>query len=280
MPKDTDIVRKYFAKLQLEPEIADIYLTLHAYGPQAISELSRNSGVERTRIYRLLGTMADLHLCETEIRYKRSVIKPTPADNLQMLIVSREQELRDLREELGGVQEFIKSKEVPPASTTRVQFYKGDAGLKQMFWNEARSQTENVSILYETMQMHTRSVFFERWVRKCNERNMKFRSVVCDHLLGSLRTWYSTHQNERLNNWEGRYVPSSIFDVTHSMVVYNDVVSYYNWRAGEIFGIEIYNKELATAQRQFFEMLWAQGTDLTKRQAKPFLGDEESELVA
>ncbi len=269
MPKDTDVIRKYFAELKLEPEIADLYLTLHAYGAQTISELARNSGVERTRIYRLLDIMADLHLCETEVRYKRSVIKPAPADNLQLLIARREQELHDLRAEFGAVEKIINSKKAIPSPSTRVQFYKGDAGLKQMFWNETRSQTENIGILYESMQMHTRAAFFERWVRKCNERHIKSRSIVSDHFLESLKTWYSTHQNERLERWNGRYVSPKIFNITHSMVVYNDVVSYYNWEAGEIFGIEIYNQNMADAQRQFFEMLWRQGTELSESQAKP-----------
>ena len=61
MPRDTDVIRNYFAKLKLDPEIADIYLALHAYGAQTVSELSRNARVERTRLYRLLETMAELH---------------------------------------------------------------------------------------------------------------------------------------------------------------------------------------------------------------------------
>lgn len=275
MKKDTDVIRAYFTKLKLDPEIADLYLTLNAYGPQTISELARNADIERTRVYRLLDIMNDLHLCETEIHYKRSVIKPAPAENLQILIARREQELRDLKEEFNDIQKAIKTKKAMTSPATRVQFYRGDAGLKQMFWNETRSQTENVSILYESMQMHTRSVFFERWVRKCNERKMKFRSVVSDHFLESLRTWYSVHQNERLDHWEGRYVPNSTFNVTHSMVVYNDVVSYYNWKAGEIFGIEVYNQELADAQRHFFELIWDKGEPLTKDQAKPNLREDD-----
>lgn len=43
------------------------------------------------------------------------------------------------------------------------------------------------------------------------------------------------------------------------MVTYDNVVAYYNWKDGEIFGIEVYNQEIATAQRNFFEMLWRQG---------------------
>jgi hypothetical protein len=43
------------------------------------------------------------------------------------------------------------------------------------------------------------------------------------------------------------------------MVTYDDVVSYYNWKDGEIFGLEVYNQEIANAQRHLFEMLWQQG---------------------
>jgi hypothetical protein len=39
--------------------------------------------------------------------------------------------------------------------------------------------------------------------------------------------------------------------------IYDDIVSYYNWHEGEVFGVEIYNKHVANAQRTFFEMLWA-----------------------
>jgi len=275
MPRDTDVIRNYFAKLKLDPEIAEVYLALHAYGAQTISELSRNARVERTRLYRLLETMAELQLCETEVRYKRSVIKPAPAGNLQILIATREQELRELQAELSDVEKFLKNHQSTQAAATRVQFYKGDAGLKQMFWNESKSNTENVSILFESMQNYTKSAFFERWVRRCNEREMHFRSVVGDHFLDGLKTWYSAHSNERLDYWDGRFVPDDVFHITHNMVVYDDVVSYYNWQAGEIFGIEIYNAELAAAQRQFFEMLWAKGGPLTREQAKPGLGDFE-----
>ncbi len=268
MTQDSDVIAEYFARLKLEPEIADIYTALNTHGPQSISDLARHSGVERTRIYRLLDQMADLHLCETEIDYKRSVIRPAPIENVQLLIARREQELRDLQAEFGQMQKALEHHKASLAPATRVQFYKGMAGLKQMFWNQTRTQTEGVSILFDSMQTHTRSVFFERWVRKCNERNLHFRSVVGDHFVDSIRSWYDAHQNERLQHWEGRYVPSDVFDITHSMVVYNDVTAYFNWGEDEIFGIEIYNQQLADSQRHFFEMVWGQGQELTSEQTR------------
>jgi sugar-specific transcriptional regulator TrmB len=81
---DTIAVRTYFAKLGLDAEIADMYLALHTHGPQTISELSRTSRVERTRIYRLIDRLLTSNLIEVETHYKRGIIKAAPIANLHI----------------------------------------------------------------------------------------------------------------------------------------------------------------------------------------------------
>ncbi|MEK7153681.1 MAG: helix-turn-helix domain-containing protein, partial [Patescibacteria group bacterium] len=107
MLTDDLAIRTYFGKLGLEPEIADIYLALHANGSQTISELSRTSGVERTRIYRLLDKLMDTNLIEVESHYKRGIIKPAPIANLNILISKREQELKSLQDELELIEQVL-----------------------------------------------------------------------------------------------------------------------------------------------------------------------------
>jgi sugar-specific transcriptional regulator TrmB len=255
MLTDTSAIRTYFSKLGLEAEIADIYLALHANGPQTISELSRNSRVERTRIYRLIDKLLSSNLVEVESHYKRGVIKAAPIANLNILISQREQELKSLQDELGLIEQVLARNSLS-SPATRVQFYQGSEGTKQMFWNETKAKTDMLCILLENMQTKTNSKFFERWVATCNERGLRFRGIVGDAFLASQKGWYAKHQNETLHNWEQRYVPKDTFTITHSMVVYDSVVAYFNWKDGEIFGIEIYNQDIADSQRQFFEALW------------------------
>lgn len=252
---DTPAIRTYFAKLGLEAEIADIYLALHAHGPQTISDLSRNSRVERTRIYRLIDKLLESNLIEVESHHKRGIIKAAPITNLNILISKKEQELKGLQDELSLIEQILARNSLS-SPATRVQFYHGLEGTKQMLWNETNAKSSIDCILYENMQNKTNSAFFERWVRKCNEHQLRFRGIVSDPFLKSQEKWYSKHQNERLQHWEQRYVSKDIFPITHSLNLYDNVAAYYNWRDGEIFGIEIYNKEIADTQRRFFEMLW------------------------
>lgn len=267
MQGDTQAIRAYFFKLGLTSEIADIYLALYAYGEMTISEVARRSGVERTRVYRLLDEMQSSNIIEVELRYKRQILKAAPIANLQILLSKKEQELRELQQELNVLQTALTRKTLH-SEATKVHAYNGIEGLKQMFWNQTRSKSENLSILYENMQSRTGLAFFQRWIEVCDERKIKSRSIISDNFIRTQQDWYKNHDNARHPRWEGRYISDGVFPITHSTTVYDDVTSYFNWKDGEIFGIEIHNHEIADAQRQFFNMLWDQGIkidDLTFR---------------
>jgi sugar-specific transcriptional regulator TrmB len=139
MLTDTTAIRSYFKKLGFEPEIADIYLALHAHGPQTISELSRNARVERTRIYRLIDKLLESNLIEVETRYKRGLMRAAPIANLHILISQKEQELKGLQDELELIEQVLARNSLSNPAT-RVQFYQGPAGIRQMQWNLFRAK--------------------------------------------------------------------------------------------------------------------------------------------
>ena len=82
-------------------------MALFAYGPQNISELSRNSGVERTRLYRLIDTLKGTNLIDVEVAYKRSIFKAAPVSNLQILISKKEQEVLQLHALLTNIEHIF-----------------------------------------------------------------------------------------------------------------------------------------------------------------------------
>ncbi|HTE57961.1 MAG TPA: helix-turn-helix domain-containing protein [Verrucomicrobiae bacterium] len=254
MNHDTATVHEYFAKLGLDPEVANIYLALQEHGPQSLLQLSRNAKVERTRIYRLLDSLKEHYLIEEEELYKRKLYKAAPLTNLQILLSKREQQLLDLQAEMLRLHESAPTAE--SSVKTHVQFYQGEDGFRQMLWNQTNSTSENLTLLYENMQSKTNAAFFKRWVEKCNSKGLTSRSIVGNHFLSTQQAWYSQHQNERLKNWQGRQISDDVFAIRHSTVIYNDVVAYYDWKKNDIYGIEIYNQHIADGQRQIFELLW------------------------
>lgn len=254
-----DELQDYFRKLGLGPEIAALYQALHRHGPQSISQLARTSGVERTRMYRLLDEIAASNLIEVETQYKRHIFKAAPIGNVQILLSKKEQELKHLQQGLDTISRRLEQ-DNRRSPYTHVQFYRGAEGAKQLLWNQTKATTEQLCILHENLQVRVGSAFFDRWVKRCNEQGIKSRGIVNDHFIKTQQAWYARHHNQRLQHWQSRHITSDVFPITHSTIVYNDIVTYYNWKDGEIFGIEIHNQDIANAQRHFFEMLWQQAS--------------------
>lgn len=268
MLPDTTVVRDYFAKLGLAEEIADLYLALYKNGPQTISALSRHARVERTKIYRLIDQLLASGLIEVESHSKRGIIKAAPISNIRILISQKEQELQSLHSEL-GLLEKVMARNSLSSPATRVQFYTGPEGYKQMMWNETKARAEVRCIVYEIAQPKTNKAFFERWVEQCNQKGVAFREVHGDAFRKSHDEWHAANVNAKLKNYDPRYIDPKIFPITHSMDIYDNVVAYYNWKDGEIFGIEIYNQDIADAQGIFFELLWSQAQQDRRHENDP-----------
>lgn len=258
MLTDSSAVRSYFAKLGLEPEIADIYLALHSFGPQTISELSRNAKVERTRIYRLIDKLLESNLIEVETHYRRGIIKAAPIANLHILISQREQELKSLQDELELIQQVLARNSLS-SPATRVQFYQGREGIRQMLWNELNAKSEIVGYNYRILEEGTGKKFMQNWTEEFEKRGLTCRLITGDDFATSWsegQKSFGEGTGERIKGMQYHCISPKDFKITHSCDVYDNVVAYYHWKDNEIFGIETYNQEIADTQRQFFEMIW------------------------
>jgi predicted transcriptional regulator len=248
MLTDTTAIRAYFAKLGLQREVADVYLALHTYGPQSIAALARNSGVERTRIYRLIDTLLETNLIEVEQQGSRAFMKPAPIANITILIAKREQELKSLQDELGLIEQVLARNSLAIPSG-RLQLFRGPDGFRQMQQNKAKAKTDILSLLHEVIPIHVphhalhgRAINGPAFIKSA-KRNSSFRPV----------------------RQELRFIPDTVFHITQNCDIYDDIVAQYFMHDDEVFGIEMQNKNAAVMQRQFFELLWQQATPRSDR---------------
>ncbi|RTK95125.1 hypothetical protein EKI60_01575 [Candidatus Saccharibacteria bacterium] len=261
MEQKQKIIRTYFRKLGLEPRLADVYLCLFTGGAMSISELARRADMERTQIYRLLDDLKMAALIEVDTHYKRQVLRAAPIENLQLLVTKKEQELAELQADLPNLAAMLEGSALE-REATHIQFYQGIDGVKQMLWNETRTNTDTLSILNATIQMNTDQKFFERWALRLNEQNVQHRSLVNDDFLQSQQQGVLRHITNQLENWQARYVSDSLLPIPHSTIIYDNVVAFFDWKDGQIFGIEIHNPAIAAVQRNLFEMLWQQASQI------------------
>lgn len=254
-------IRQLFSEFTSDTSTADIYAALVEHGPQTISELARTARIERTRVYRTLPYLQEMQLIEIELHPHRQIIHAAHISNLQNLVTKKKADLDVLSRKITDIQHQLSAHIQSPLGT-RVQFFRGQAGIEQMLWNQTKATTEILSLLSENLQSHTKKAFFERWVARCNERAITGRSIVDDAFIASQKKWYGGVFSHSLNNWTARKMPTTISAIPHRTTVYDNITTYFSWQEDDVFGIEIHNQTIADNQRQYFELLWEKSKEL------------------
>lgn len=252
-------IRAYFAKLGFASEIADIYLALHTNGPQTLSTLSRTSGVERTRLYRLLDELTASNLVEAEVSYKRGLLKAAPIANLHILINQKELEVASLKEELGLIEQVLGRNQLS-SPATRVQFYHGPEGIRQMLWNALKATTPLYAYSFHILDEFVGRPFMHRWSEEFTQRGLTEHLIMSDAFVESWQRYSAPDKsgNRRIRGIHYNYIAPDVFPITHSCCVYDDVTTYFSWLDGDVYGIEVYNRGIADTQRLFLRNLLEQ----------------------
>lgn len=232
-------IRTYFGKLGLDSEIADIYLALHTHGPQNISELSRSSGVERTRIYRLIDQLLESNLIEVETKGTRGVIKAAPIANLHILIRQKEEELKSLQDELGLIEQVLARNSLSSPGL-RLQMYYGRDGIRHMLSGELRATESIIGYQGTSPEDYVGKDFWDNWQKDLRKHRIQ-RAMAAADLLGT----------------------------TTSCSIYGDVVAFYLWKDGDMYGVELYSKELAAAQGALITPLLSHPAKMLRNSKSP-----------
>jgi len=244
---------KTFVSLGFDSEEALILSFLTRYDKQSVLQISRGTGIERTKIYRIIDNL----LREGYVVQSKGVKKHVYSIGSVLKFSERkDSEIRKLQSLKDGWMEFlgfINKRGVN--SGTDVRFYRGKDGIKQVLWNEL-SAKEILSFTYRNLQ----DVVGDRWFKKLAVETDRRGIIVKD-----LRTLQYKVFDEKLNRprilFKGdeiRYLPPEFEDFYLAVDVYNDVVALYDWRNDEVFAVEIQNENFAKFFRMIFYRFWNQ----------------------
>ena len=95
----------------------------------------------------------------------------------------------------------------------------------------------------------------ERNREEWNRKEIKGKEIYSDAYIISLKEQPKLDTG-KWENWETRYISSSLLNLTHQMDIYEDTIAIYNWHEEEIFGVLIKNKKVADFQKQIFDILF------------------------
>lgn len=252
-------ITDFLLHLGLSEEEAKIYLALMAFGNLTILELSRKTGLPRASLYRKMENLTKIGVIEELVDEHVIKLKACQPDKLELAVKDKELLSQNLRVQYPDVVTLLNEMVSSQQPDTKVLFYRGFPGIRQMVWNVLKTKHEICGYSYRTFIELVGNEFAKDWIEEFGRRGLFGRDLYSDEFLKSQKE-HTLSGHVRWKTWESRYIPAKILNINHQMDIYNDVVSFYNWHEGEVFGVEIYNEKVASLQKQIFEVLWKMGT--------------------
>lgn len=247
-------IKDFLLKLGISNEETAIYLILSQRGILTPLEIARATSINRTKVYRLLERMKEKGLVEEIIDVFRKKAKAAGIEHLALLVKEQEEKAAFLTTQLPTISNLLRGNTSLSQPGTKVLFYRGKEGIRQQIWNTLRTKEEAVGYTYRPVAELIGDYYYE-WRNEWIKRKLFFRDIINpDYLL--YKKGVTDSLTHPADSFATRIIPPKILLINHQIDIYNEVVSYYNWYEGEIFGVEIYNQKIAIMQKQLFEIVW------------------------
>lgn len=255
-----DNIRQYLNDLGLSADQSELYLYLHLLGPSSVVSLSKAIGSGRTRLYPLLEKLSEKGLVVVHDKHYGTTYEALSPQSLEFLVHEHETKAIKLRNELNDIQHSITALSAGITKSSRVVEYKGVDGLKQINFNLTKADKEYR--VFEVAHLDEYEVLPKSFVQRMRETYISNKLLGYD-LTNNKNARFVNHQLDPEHKYQKLcYVAPDIFEIKIETYIYNDCIAYLQYEENNIFGVEIYNANLAQQQKQLFDLLWCQGTEL------------------
>ena len=249
-------ISKNLRLLGLDADEAKVYVCLLGNSLSHL-EIARQTGVNRTKVYRIADALEKRGLVTEESNDAGKVLAASHPSNLEIAITTDEERLRAKRavftSALPQLAALFETANTPDSTDFVVNTYEGEDGFKQMLWNELKTKGEICIFGDGSLEdLISSSRWTERHREKSLDAGFKIREILNP---GSKKEQFTKHEDFQ-SIYRKRYIDPDILPLSQQVCIYNHTVNIYNWRHGKKVGTEIVNKAFADTQRAIFEQYW------------------------
>lgn len=241
--------------LNLSEDESRLYLEL-LREPSSHLKLSRATGINRTKVYRLIGRLEERSLVTRNTDDRGTFLVATDPAVLEVAIVTQEEELRKKREILSDLMPQLSLMQSIMDGAFIIRTYQGSEGLKQMCWHELKTKGELISFGNGTIeQLVADPLWADRHRKRQLAAGYKTRELISYDESEALPDLTAAVLSDNAL-YQYRTLPHYVLTFDGQTLVYNDTVAIYHWKHNQKVGVEIINAAYANMLRQMFEHYW------------------------
>ncbi len=251
------IIVSQLSNFDLDEVEARIYLHLLKNRPQKPLELSRDTEINRSRIYRYIDKLIDKKLIEVSVIGRGKVLKASNPKNLELLIYENEQQTKMQK---GNLQDLLKDLYSFNSNTPigfNIKHYHGIDGMKQMLWNRLSTTKEILLYGYQTMNEIVGKKFAEMLREEQVRRKITVYEIEEEVDPGNFTGNFTYTEIQNIKKYYiPRYINSKVLKIRQYTSIFDNTVSIINWENDQRLGVEIIDVLYASMQKQLFWNIW------------------------
>ncbi len=249
------------SRLGLSLDQAKVYVCLLEGGSMSHLQIARLTGVNRTKVYRIVDDLESSSLASIETSDAGKTVIAASPKNLEVKLTTEESKLNNkkavLAQTLPKLNKIFNKKDDELKFT--VNTYEGVSGLKQMLWNELKAKGEILIFGCGTIEDLVGS---RNWAEKHRAKTVDAKYKIREINNKGKKPIGFTKNSDFYSNFERRFIATTKLNIEQQIAIYNDTVSVYHWRDDQKVGSETINKAYADTMRQMFESYWVISKEL------------------
>ena len=252
MSDQTDILN-LLKPYGLSDEAGRIYLYLLTNGYSPVLHISRALHIGRTKTYRLIDKLKAMQLLESKVDERG--MKYGAADPLifKQIVSQQENLVTQLKVSLPDVLNKLKLVRTTSNPSSKVLYYTGIEGLKQITYNITSAKK-----ILRVFEVEHLANFLPRDFSEMIREKLVERQIKTLDLTNKVSFPDFTNVTEMIKSYsEFRHIPKKQLSIDFEILIYNDVYASYSYKEGNIFCVEMYSQQLADMQKQIFDFIWS-----------------------
>ena len=238
--------------LNLSKNEATVYIEL-VTGPNTHLQLSRNTGINRTKIYRIVEQLEKRSLVMRRTDDRGTFLIANDPGALEIEVIAEEEKVKRQREVLSKVISGLEQVNQDQQSLFTVRTYEGIEGFKQMQWHELKAKDEVLVFGNVTTEELVGS---RRWAERFRALSATNGHKTREIINVPYEMPIFTENQAFMGLYEARVIPRDALPASTPMIIYNDTVAVYQFNKEKRVGAEIVNAAYAQTMRYIFEHYW------------------------
>lgn len=241
--------------LGLKSDESRVYLEL-CRNPSTHLQLSRETGVNRTKVYRIVDGLEKHGLVARRTDDRGTFLVASEIAGIEVGLIQQQEKIRERRRILQDLMPDLNALKGSDASFL-VQTYEGSAGYKQMCWHELRAEGELLTFGNGTIEEETSDNLWSGHHRRRQiEAGYKTLEITNYNYGENGVEAFTASALLEAGLYEHRRLSPSVVAFDGQMVIYNKTVAIYHWKHEKKAGVELVGKTYADMMRQVFYHYW------------------------